>query len=286
MDPVLTCDGNVSPSLVRVIEQLIDDGTVRSAVYKRTTRSTNSDAIADLQSTAIDDAQLPRLYLADQQTAGRGRHGNTWVSQDDSLTFSMMVDIDPFHRSAPLFSPAVGVAVARAIEFSCAPCRVALKWPNDICTLVGDSARQAAGLRKLGGILIEAVSSVQGRSVIGIGLNLGGKPQLPEPAAVQPTSLLELCSRSISRHDLLAAIAESLSDVFTELASDSHDIVNQYRARCALSGSELSLKQGNQAITGRCDGIDDQGSLTLIVNGQRHSYRSGEVTRIRYRRSP
>ncbi|QDV85104.1 Bifunctional ligase/repressor BirA [Stieleria magnilauensis] len=281
MDAVLNCDEGVTPSLRHTLDHLIRNAVIASAVYRRETASTNSDALAELQTNRIDDRLLPRLYVADRQTAGRGRHGNSWISEEDALTFSLVIPFELSHPSASVLSPAVGVAAARAIEYSCPPCRVALKWPNDICALRSNGSTTSPMLHKLGGILIETNATIAGRMVIGIGLNLNGKPNLNSQHSTPPASIAEIANRRVSRETLLAAHAESLSEMLGELDDGPDEMVRQYRSRCALAGHDLSLKQSNETITGYCTGIADDGSLELIVDGNRRHFRSGEVQRVR-----
>lgn len=282
MDTVLNCIGDVSQVLRQTLEHLIDEGLIRSALYKQQTASTNSDAAEDLQSESlVDSAHLPRLYLSDLQTAGRGRQGNAWQSDNDALTFSLVVPVDLTHPSAALLSPAVGVAVAKAIEFSYGPCRIGLKWPNDLCIYMNTTSNAAGELRKLGGILIESVASVQRQCIIGIGLNLNRTPDLDGLTNTPPASLAEACAKEIRRDELLASLIESLSETLDEFDSRPNEILNEYRLRCVLTGKHLSLKHGGEQIAGYCTGITDEGSLELIAQGTRHHFRSGEVQRVR-----
>ena len=113
--------------------------------------------------TPLGSELLPRLYLADEQTAGRGRHGRSWHSGAGSLTFSLLTQWRlPTERPSNLLSIAVGVAIARAIEFACAPLRTRLKWPNDVYVDQG----------KVAGILIETNHRAADRVVIGVGINV------------------------------------------------------------------------------------------------------------------
>ena len=281
LDAILNCVGDVAPDVRRAIEQLIDDGIIASAVYREVTESTNSDALAELQAGGVDDQLLPRLYLTDRQTAGRGRQGNSWISPADAITLSLVVQMDASHPSAAALSPAVGVAVARAIEYRCAPCRVALKWPNDLCAHWMAPGRSSSELYKLGGILIETAASVVRRTVIGIGLNLGGSPELSSPGHLSPASLAQVTSRSVCRESLLAALAESLFEMLNELVDDPAGLIDQYRQRCVLTGKDLSLSRHGEIVTGYCTGITDDGSLELFVDGRRIQFRSGEVHRVR-----
>lgn len=264
------------------VSQLVTDGVIGSAVYRRATASTNSDALSEIQNAAHAAKPLPRLYLADQQTAGRGRQGNRWQSRDDALTFTLAGTFGLASAPSIPVSIVVGVAAARAIDFVCAPARVALKWPNDLCFHSQTSGR-VAELTKLGGILIESVSVNPSCIVIGIGVNVGSTPDLVDAAATEPSSLAQLAGRSVRRDDVLTAMLESIAEAFDSLREGTADIVSEYRDRCALTGSELSLRRGDQEITGRCLGISDDGSLRVSVDGVIHDFRSGQINRIRPR---
>lgn len=83
--------GSVQSQAALAIEQLIRDEVILSAVHYAETTSTNTAALEHVRQASVSENQLPRLYLADLQTAGRGRHGRTWLSDDDSLTFSLLI---------------------------------------------------------------------------------------------------------------------------------------------------------------------------------------------------
>src|SRR6202044_1415756 len=122
------------------------------------------------------------VLAAEEQTAGRGRGGRTWVSRPGaSLTFSVLlrpVTVPPSSRGwLPLLT---GVAVAAGVR-SASGVAAGLKWPNDV--LVGD--------RKLAGILAE--QSTDGDTVVvGVGLNVATEErELPvSPTGLPATSLL------------------------------------------------------------------------------------------------
>jgi BirA family transcriptional regulator, biotin operon repressor / biotin---[acetyl-CoA-carboxylase] ligase len=125
--------------------------------------STNTEALHHLR-----DGGGPLLISTSRQTAGRGRLGRAWQSDDAALTFSVALTL-PAGLDLSGLSLAVGCTVADALDDSGE--RIRLKWPNDLFL---DGA-------KLGGILIETVPLPEQRRgvVIGIGLNL-----VPLPADV------------------------------------------------------------------------------------------------------
>ena len=122
--------------------------------------STNRYARERAEAEAISGA----VVLAENQTAGRGRRGKTWVSPfAANLYMSIVWDFDQGAESLQGLSLAVGVGVRRTlVELGLQD--VQLKWPNDIYI----------GGKKLGGILLEMIGDPNGRCtvIIGIGLNV------------------------------------------------------------------------------------------------------------------
>ncbi len=160
----------VDPKGRLAVEQLLRDDACDAVDYRRSTASTNSLALEDLAcpepAYPRDPAypRCPKLYLTDQQTAGRGRHGRRWVSSDATLTFSLVVPRAAEHQRAAHLAPlAVGLGIARYLEFEFAPVQVRLKWPNDV----------HVGGGKVAGILMETSSIRPDRMVIGVGINVG-----------------------------------------------------------------------------------------------------------------
>lgn len=148
--------------------------------------STNDVLIERVRSRADSgsaDGLGASILVAERQSAGRGRVGRSWSSApESSLTFSVAVRLECSDWSG--LSLAVGVSLIEALEglvpgFSSAihseqdrQCaRLLLKWPNDVVILACHEAEVAAV--KLAGILIESVSSTDGRwCIVGAGINL------------------------------------------------------------------------------------------------------------------
>lgn len=107
--------------------------------------------------------------VADRQTAGRGRRGHRWSSPPGGLYVSFLTWPALAPSDAPLLPLLCGCAVHQ-VASGATPVPLGLKWPNDLW--VAESGPRWG--RKLGGILVESVSSAQslGPVVFGIGLNL------------------------------------------------------------------------------------------------------------------
>lgn len=142
------------------------------------TTSTNDEAKSGLDRLVTPhlephvDISSPSLFLADQQTAGRGRGAHTWLAQPGHALL-LSVTYACRRPPQPQVTPRVGLAVHRALKAVWPALKLALKAPNDLI-IVEESIT-----RKLGGLLVESVSlGADHRLVIGLGLNVFGVPDL------------------------------------------------------------------------------------------------------------
>lgn len=201
--------------------------------------STNTRAIADAQ-TGIAAGQV---YIADEQTAGRGRGGHTWDSQPDrGLYLTALVRPELRAEAALSISLAAGLAASFAIEEVCGY-RIDLRWPNDLVTHEHSS-------RKLGGILTESASSPDGRlsyAAVGIGINLN-QTEFPTDLVAEATSLRLATGHTVSREALAAALLQQLDSGLLKLC----------RGGEAATFSEFALRsswvEGKLVRVGEVDG--------------------------------
>jgi BirA family biotin operon repressor/biotin-[acetyl-CoA-carboxylase] ligase len=206
------------------------------------------------------------LLVAEDQFAGRGRHGRTWTAGPGaSLTFSIGLPFAPADFSG--LSLAVGVALAEALHE-----RVMLKWPNDLWLVDSDGTG-----RKLGGILIETVGTQGGgrHVVVGVGLNIAplDAPDLRnttaclqelDPVATAPATLERVAL------PLLQALLRFESEGFAAFAEAfaRHDLLRGRRVRTTLP----------EAVEGVAQGVDASGALLLHTAEGLRSITSGEVS--------
>jgi BirA family biotin operon repressor/biotin-[acetyl-CoA-carboxylase] ligase len=145
----------------------------------------------------LDGAPEGAVAAADEQTEGRGRLSRTWQAPaGTSLLFSIVLIPPVPPGKLPELSLVAGEAVAEAIAMETG-LHAAIKHPNDVLI---------AG-RKVAGILAEAV---EGRVVLGVGVNVSQtEDQLPEDV-VTPATSLSLEGAVVNRAELLATILERL----------------------------------------------------------------------------
>ncbi|MGB7348019.1 MAG: biotin--[acetyl-CoA-carboxylase] ligase [Pirellulaceae bacterium] len=275
----LVVNGSVDRSAVIAIEQLVSDGTLASASYSAEVTSTNSAALDDVRQGTLSDEQLPRLYLADKQTGGRGRHGRTWLSSDDSLTFSLLTrrTVDR-SETATLWPIAVGVAIARAIEFCFAPVKAQLKWPNDIYLDGG----------KVAGILLETTHGTPETVVIGIGINVNTAPHasgstgMPSGSdGINAKSIASVVGRPNNRYELLSPLVQQVIEATQVVVDSPSEFISEFRRRCWLSGKQVTYQENGLPKSAICRGINDDGELLLETVAGTKTCHTGEVNLVR-----
>jgi BirA family biotin operon repressor/biotin-[acetyl-CoA-carboxylase] ligase len=138
--------------------------------------------------------------IAEQQTAGRGQKGNSWLTEPfQNLTFSVLLPdiLIPLKKQYQL-NMQLSLGLLKSLSTLNIP-KLALKWPNDI---MADS-------KKIGGILIE--NSITGahlkHSVIGVGLNVN---QTFFEGLPKASSLKLSCNATFNLEEVLQAILKEL----------------------------------------------------------------------------
>ncbi len=213
------------------------------------------------------------LVVAENQSAGRGRGGKTWVSPPGvgiwtSLLLRPRLPLDRLG----LIPLAAAVAAAEAIE-ALHELSVRLKWPNDL----------VCGGRKLGGVLIE--STTQGDRlawvVVGIGINVvATRDDFPEEIRETATSLLLAGACDCDRERLLVGLYRGVHDRLGRLETEGPaPLLAAYARRDATAGRRIVFEiSAGERITGISGGIDEQGALIIETEDGRRSFRDGAIT--------
>jgi BirA family biotin operon repressor/biotin-[acetyl-CoA-carboxylase] ligase len=219
--------------------------------------STNTYALEEARKNPKDGgAPHGSFYVADEQSAGRGRSDHTWHSQaGEGLYLSVLLRPEIATADLVWLPLLAGLAAHRAIHEVTA-LEVDLRWPNDL--LIGP--------RKTGGILVEAQTE-SGRAtaaVIGIGINLH-QQRFPLGLATEPTSLDLETGRFTGRQQLLVALLHSLQDEIAAL--DSQTALATIPARIGAISTWVQGRRvevhGPQPCTGVTDGLDARGFLRV-----------------------
>lgn len=212
-------------------------------------------------------AEMPALFIADGQTAGRGRRGRSFDSEVGAgLYMSILFRPDSDTADAARITVRAAVSVCRALRSLCGA-RVGIKWVNDIF-FEG---------RKLAGILTEGEIDGSGGfryAVCGIGINLLSR-EFPEEISGLVTTLEDISGARVDRDLLSERIA---SEFFAE--QDFSDIINEYRSLSVVIGKRVEIKRisGERFFAEVLDITEDGALLVLRDGGVREELISAEVS--------
>ena len=219
------------------------------------TGSTNTAAMA----AAAEGAPEGSVFLAEEQTAGRGRGSHSWESERSAGIYCSVVLRPALPPSDVLvLSLAVGLAVRAAILQVTPRVVVDLKWPNDVL-IKG---------RKVCGILTEMHAEVMRvrHIVVGIGLNVNQKG-FPKEIENEATSLRMETGSECSRVEVAAALLKSLDREYRALLEQpdaQHSILRRFTEQSSWSrGKKVYIEEGAPRIEGTTEGLDEQGFLQV-----------------------
>jgi len=212
------------------------------------------------------------VFLAEQQTAGRGRGSNLWHSAQSDGIYCSVILRPPLPPSEALtLSLAAGLAVKAAIEESGFPIPVDLKWPNDV--LIGS--------RKVCGILTEmSAEATRVRHIAaGIGINVNQR-SFPGELAGSAVSLQMVTGSEWSRVELCAALLKALGREYQRLLTgpEAHaETLQRFEASSSSARGSWVRVEENGQFEGTTEGLDPQGFLRVrTAEGLRIVY-SGTV---------
>ena len=243
--------------------QLVSELDLRDVVG-----STNAEAMARIEAGSGSGY----VCSAEQQSAGRGRRGRTWVSPyARNLYLSVVWEYEQGAAVLEGMSLAVGVVVARALQ-ACGLPAVQLKWPND---LLHDSA-------KFGGILLEMTGDPAGacQVVVGIGLNVNMPAEMATDIDQAWTDVTRIGGGNApGRNILLGAILDELLPMLAGFESGGFaPWREEWQSLDAFDGKTVILQSGDQQLAGVATGVDDRGALQLQTTTGTRSMFGGEIS--------
>jgi len=220
-----------------------------------------------LPSTMIEAGRLAAAgaphgtaVLTDEQTAGMGRLGRSWISQAElGIYCSVLLRLSLPTSGTPIASLLLGLAAADAIQ-KCTQVACDLRWPNDV--LIGG--------RKTAGILPHLVDRCV---VAGIGINVN--QERFEANLRTPATSLRMESNGCpqSRENIIAQLLESLDAFCGMLESDGKNAILRAFSAASSYVAERRVLVEESGREGTTAGLDQDGFL-LIRND------SGQVQRV------
>jgi BirA family biotin operon repressor/biotin-[acetyl-CoA-carboxylase] ligase len=225
--------------------------------------STNSEAMES--AGAIGGAPEGSVFLAEEQTAGRGRGSHQWDSAPSAGIYCSVVLRPALPPSeALILSLAAGLAVHAAVQQVDSRVVPDLKWPNDLL-IEG---------KKFCGILTEMNAEVTRVRyiVVGIGINVN-QARFPDDLQQAATSLRQATGTEWSRVELCTALLKSLDREYRDLvqrAGACESILKRFQEQSSsVRGRQVRVEE-NGGFEGVTEGLDPRGFLQVrTVQGVR-----------------
>lgn len=192
------------------------------------------------------------VVVAEEQTAGIGRHGHSWYSESGAgLYLSIILRLDLPAHSLPILTMALGLATQRAVNDVCGV-SCDLRWPNDVIL----------NEKKLAGIMVH--SGEQGAWIAGVGVNVN-QTEFPQDLRAIATSLRIETGREQPKELLLDRVtAECLRYAAMPAAKGKEYILREFE-RCStyVRGKAVSVDAGDRVLNGVTAGLDENGFLKV-----------------------
>jgi BirA family biotin operon repressor/biotin-[acetyl-CoA-carboxylase] ligase len=271
-----------------------------------TTPSTN-----DLARQAAESGARHGVWIADEQTAGRGRGAHTWHSEPGAGLYMTALIAPPIPMQSALrlsFTTAIAAQSAICSVFGFRrPAEIDIRWPNDLML-----AQKGGPAKKVGGILIDTASKAAAPplpamlryAIVGIGINLNHTSFPPELDAIATSLRRESFTRSVEnsakcrsvengtkclrREPLAAAILVALDEEIRRLTipglQPATDNLQLATYSTWITGKRVRVEPRDPApndpaaggYTGTTAGLDSNGFLRVLGDdGQLHTVLSG-----------
>ena len=217
--------------------------------------------VLDSTMSAAAGRPVGDVVIAEEQTAGQGRHGHTWHSAPgDGIYCSLVLP------QSPMLTLALGLATHSAI-FEATGQVCDLRWPNDL--MLGD--------RKVAGILVQAAGH---NAIAGIGINVN-HAAFPAELVELATSLRLHAGRRFHREEILLALLPAVESI---VAQGREAILQSFTHLSSYAcGRRVQVDAPGGIVEGTTAGLDpagflivrqDDGTDTLIVAGGVRAARS------------
>jgi len=212
------------------------------------------------------------VFLAEQQTSGRGRGSHQWHSAQSTGIYCSVILRPGLPPSEVLvLSLAAGLAVQSAVQQIDSHVLPDLKWPNDLlihgkkfCGILTEMSGEATRVRHI---------------VVGIGINVN-QADFPDELAQTATSLRISTGAEWSRVELCAALLKSLHREYREILAnpEAHaDILRRFEERSSSARERPVRIEENGGFDGVTAGLDARGFLQVRTREGMRIVLSGTV---------
>lgn len=222
------------------------------------------ESVGSTNREALENGNAPNfsLFIAENQTDGRGRLGRSWEASEGGIYMTVLIKPDRLSADIPLLTLMAGLCVSRIIPKS------RIKWPNDII-LDG---------KKVAGILAE--TRISGKSAViavGIGIN-ANNTAFSENLAEKATSIYLFSGKKQDKAELITGVYNELIELYKDFDKGFSALYGEYREKCITLNHEIAvINDGTECIMTAKD-IGENGELIAEADGKTERIAFGEVS--------
>ncbi len=238
----------------------------RRVLYHERVGSTNDIA------KRLADAGEPEgtVVIADEQVAGRGRMGRSWIAPArSSILMSFILRPALASSRIPRVTMAVSIGACDAIRME-TELNAQIKWPNDILL----NGKKCAGILAEAQTVDEKVEYV----IVGLGVNVNFPAASVAGIPSNATTIADELGRAFPRAPLAQAILRGVEHYYLRLRA-GEDLRTEWAARLATLHQRVRAQDGSQVEEGIAEDVDEDGALLLRrADGSLVRLIAGEVT--------
>ena len=212
------------------------------------------------------------LFVAETQTAGKGRRGRCWQSPaGSSISMSILLRPKMNPSDAPMLTLVMAYASTIALREKTG-LDIGIKWPNDL----------VVNGKKISGILTEMSAEIDyiNHVVIGIGINVN-QDTFPDDIKETASSLKMELGKRIKRSGLIAAVMKNFEkyyEIFQE-TEDLSGLQELYNSMLVNRDQEVKVLEPGNEYKAHAIGINQTGELIVRTpDGKEKEIYAGEVS--------
>ena len=230
--------------------------------------STNTRAREYARLAMENDALSDAVFIAEKQTAGRGRRGRSFLSPEGGIYASFLFFGGAEALDISSLTARAAVVAAGAIESFC-KVKIDIKWVNDLYI----------NGKKVAGILTEGEFDENGKLryfIVGMGINVYKIDDFERILPIATTLEDEICERP-NKEKILAELIRGMREEL--LCQGSAEMLSEYRKRCNLIGRRVTVMRGEEMYEALVLSVKDDYALEVrFDSGKIVSLNSGEVS--------
>ncbi len=207
------------------------------------------------------------VVIADLQSNGKGRIGNTWLATRGMLPLSILIKAP---QNGHDLTVVCAVAVCRAVERLCG-IKAGIKWTNDIIC----SERKVCGILCESSVKCSSDGAIYNNVVCGMGLNVNQDKDFFEKSGLPNAASLYMLTGK--KYDKMIAAEYIIAELIQLTDTDFSEVIKEYSERCVTLGKAVKLVQNNTETTAFAKAIAPDGCLICENENGEFTVNSGLV---------